>query len=153
MLPIGWRTVVLCRVQKPPICADFWHRTYCHYFNSSSIGPNDLVIQNKWETVCFLHVWVFPRQIAYASAQLLEPAGCGDVSLSIMQTKRSIMDHKCHVTKTRASVTGSTGQREWVVRLKAPRAGIGYLSWKKWKCFHLKEILDSEVNKLQTRWV
>lgn len=36
-----------------------------------------------------------------------------DLALLIMQTKRSIMDHKCHVTKMQASVTESTRQREW----------------------------------------
>lgn len=112
MLSISHRSVALFRVQNPPICGNFWHRTYCHYFNFSCISPNDVVIQNKWERIWFLHVWVFLLQIAYASAQILEPAGCGDLALLIMQTKRSIMDHKCHVTKMQASVTESTRENE-----------------------------------------
>lgn len=96
---------------------------YGHYFHS---GPNDSDSDQVGDNFCFLHVWVFPPQSAYAQARTLDPVGCEELALLIMQTECSIMDRKRRVTKMQDCVTWPSRQREWEVRLTALPAGGGF---------------------------
>lgn len=141
----NWRTVVL--IKNHPISANFWHRMYGHYFHS---GQNDSDSDQVGDHFCFLHVWVFPPQSAYAQARTLEPVGCEELALLIMQTECSIMDRKRRVTKMRDCVTWPSRQREWEVRLTARPAGGGFWTKSVLSCRCLPYQLQSSFLELLT---